>query len=141
MSTLKKWGIAFGSLVVIIILTVIGGDYYYQKEINGYPDTKQFSSKIDALSNSSQQKTVLIFHKPDCPDCRNARSTIKRAIKHNSESINYIVINTKKEKARKYLAKYDVTQVPTVIVLKGDKVVDSSSSTNNATIANVAAGD
>lgn len=141
MNKLKKWGIAVFSLAVIAILTAIGGTYYYNTEVNGYPDTKNFSDKIDQLDNKSKQKTVLIFHKPGCPDCKKARNTIKKTIKTHQKTIDYVVINVKKSDAQAYLAKYGVTQVPTVIALKGNQVIDSTSSNNNETIAKVVAGD
>lgn len=141
MNKLKKWKIAVFSLAVIAILTAIGGTYYYNTEVNGYPDTKNFSDKIDQLDNKSKQKTVLIFHKPGCPDCKKARNTIKKTIKTHQKTIDYVVINVKKSDAQTYLAKYGVTQVPTVIALKGNQVIDSTSSNNNETIAKVVAGD
>ena len=109
--------------------------------MNGYPDTANFADKIDQLDASSKQKTVLIFHKPGCPDCQQARSTIKKTIKTHQKTIDYVVVNVKKSDAQTYLAKYGVTQVPTVIVLKGNQVIDSTSSTSNKTIAKVVAGD
>ena len=141
MSNLKKWGIAVFSLAVIAILTAIGGTYYYNTEVNGYPDTKNFAYKIDQLDSQSNQKTVLIFHKPGCSDCKQARRTIKKGIKAHQKGIDYVVINVKKSDAQTYLAKYGVTQVPTVIALKGNQVIDSTSSTNNKTIANVVVGE
>lgn len=141
MNHLKKWVIAVFSLAVIAILTAIGGTYYYNTEVNGYPDTKNFGEKIDQLDSQSKKETVLVFHKPGCPDCKQARSTIKKTIKAHQKSIDYIVINVKQSDAQTYLAKYGVTQVPTVIALQGNQVIDSTSSTNNKTIAKVAAGD
>lgn len=141
MNKLKKWSIAVFSLAAIAIVTAIGGTYYYNTEVNGYPDTKNFSDKIDQLDNKSKQKTVLIFHKPGCLDCKKARSTIKKTIKTHQKTIDYVVVNVKKSDAQAYLAKYGVTQVPTVIALKGNQVIDSTSSTNNKTIAKVVAGD
>ena len=141
MNNLKKWGIAVFSLAVIAILTAIGGTYYYNTEVNGYPDTKNFADKIDQLDASRKQKTVLIFHKPGCPDCKKARSTIKKGIKTHQKSIDYVVINVKKSDAQTYLPKCGVTQVPTVIALKGNQVIDSTSSTNNKIIAKVVAGE
>lgn len=141
MSKLKKWSIAMFSLAVIAILTAIGGTYYYNTEVNGYPDTKNFAEKIDQLDSQSKKKTVLIFHKPGCSDCKEARSTIKKGIKAHQKSIDYVVINVKTSDAQNYLAKYGVTQVPTVIALKGHQVIDSTSSTNNKMIAKVVAGD
>lgn len=141
MSKLKKWVIAVFSLTVIAVVTAIGGAYYYNTEVNGYPDTKNFPDKIDQLDNKSKQKTVLIFHKPGCPDCKQARSTIKKTIKTHQKSIDYVVINVKKSDAQIYLTKYGVTKGPTVIVLQGNQVIDSTSSTNKKTIAKVTAGE
>ena len=141
MNKLKKWGIAVLSLAVIAIVTAIGGTHYYNTEVNGYPDTQNFADKIDQLDASSKQKTVLIFHKPGCPDCKQARSTIKKTIKIHQRSIDYVVVNVKKSDSQAYLAKYGVTQVPTVIALKDNQVIDSTSSTNKKTIAKVTAGE
>ncbi|WP_270314587.1 glutaredoxin family protein [Leuconostoc citreum] len=141
MRHLKKWGIGLSVLVALALATIAGGTYYYQTELNGYPDTKNFADKINTLSNHRQQKTVIVFHKPGCSDCKHARSTIKNAIKTHQKSIQYLVINVNRADAQTYTAKYGVTQVPTVIALQGDQVIDSTSSTNNNTIAKVAAGE
>lgn len=141
MNTIKKWGIATITLAIIILITLIGNMYYYQTELNGYPDTNNFADKLNTLASDNQKRTVLVFHKPGCSDCRNARSTIKKTIQNHQQDINYIVVNVNKANAATYLTKYGITQVPTVIVLSGDKVVDSTDSTNNKTIARVARGE
>jgi len=141
MTEMKKWVLAFGLLIAFATAIVLGGTYLYQNEINGYPDTSHVTDKINSLSRDSQKTTVLVFHKPGCSDCKKARSTIKKAIHDNKSKINYIVINVSKNETQTYLAKYGVTQVPTVIVLKGDRVVDSTSSTNSKTIGRVTAGE
>lgn len=141
MSKLKKWSIVIATLATIAFMTVIGGIYYYQTELNGYPDTKNFADQLNALPSDSQKKTVLVFHKPGCSDCKNARSTIKNTMQSHKQKINYIVVNVNQANAATYLAKYGVTQVPTVIALSGDKVVDSTSSSNQETIASVTAGE
>ncbi|WP_349585178.1 thioredoxin family protein [Leuconostoc citreum] len=141
MSHTKKWGIGLAVLVASALVTITGGTYYYQSYLNGYPDTRNFADKINTLSSHSQQKTVIVFHKPGCSDCKHSRSTIKNAIKTHQKSIQYLVINVNRVDAQTYVAKYGVTQLPTVIALQGDQVIDSTSSTNNKTIAKVAAGE
>ncbi|CUW10887.1 thioredoxin family protein [Leuconostoc gasicomitatum] len=142
MTKMKKGAVVSGILAVFANAIVLGGAYMYQNEINnGYPDTRHVADKINSLSRDSQKTTVLVFHKPGCSDCKKARSTIKKAIHDNQNKINYIVINVNKDESQTYVAKYGVTQVPTVIVLKGDRVVDSTSSTNSKTIGRVTAGE
>jgi len=142
MTKMKKGAVVSGILAVFATAIVLGGTYLYQSEINnGYPDTRHVADKINSLSRDSQKTTVLVFHKPGCSDCKKARRTIKKAIHDNQNKINYIVINVNKDESQTYVAKYGVTQVPTVIVLKGDRVVDSTSSTNSKTIGRVTAGE
>ncbi|WP_349535103.1 glutaredoxin [Leuconostoc citreum] len=117
--------ITFGLILSLGILLTglkVGYDSFY----NGYPDTPQMLKKINAISDDSNHKTVLIFHKPGCSDCLAARSTVKAAIKANKKNITYIVINKNDQAAQEVITNYGITKYPTVVVLHGKQVVNSS---------------
>lgn len=128
-------------VIAAVIVVLIGGIYYQSQILNGYPDTKNFGQKISQLTDTSQQKTVLIFHRPGCPDCRNVRELVKQTIKANQTRINYIVINVNDDQGKTYVNKYGVTEVPTIIYLKGNQVIDSTSSTHAKDVKRVMTGE
>lgn len=137
----RKHLIVMGALFLIVLGTIIGGKIYYYTRINGYPDTANFSQRIHSLKlEDSSRKTILVFHKPGCPDCLAARSTIKSELRRNSNKVQGVVINTNNPKSKQYLAEYGVTKVPTIIYLQGDQVVDSTTSISDKEIKRVMRG-
>lgn len=141
MSTFKKRLIIISSVLMMTFSILIGGKVYYDKNINGYPDTANFSQKVNELQyTGSDKKTVLIFHKPGCADCLAARDTIKSEIKSQRSTMTPIVINVHQNGAEDAIAKYGVTNYPTVIYLEGAKVVDSTTSTQPSELKRVLRG-
>lgn len=124
-----------------ILLIVLGFLSYlaYEQNGNGYPDTNNFTEKVASLSDKPKQETVLVFHKPGCARCQAARPTILKLMKENPNR-HYIVINVKKADASDLIAKYGITHFPTVILLKGNRVVSSTDATNRKLIEKVITG-
>lgn len=141
-NNIRKYFMILGGLVVILIGIIIGGKIYYNTEINGYPDTSNFARRMATLKfENSNHKTILVFHKPGCPDCLSARSVIKYELQHKADQDHAVVINTNEPAAKQYIAEYGVTKVPTIIYLKGNQVIDSTTSTNANEIKRVMRGD
>ncbi|BAX72849.1 thioredoxin family protein [Leuconostoc mesenteroides] len=125
--------------ILILVVVAIGGYFAYEQHTNGYPDTNNFTEKVANLSDKPKQETVLVFHKPGCARCQAARPTILKLMKMHPNR-HYIVINVKKEGASDLIAKYGITHFPTVILLKGNRVVSSTDSTNRKLIEKVIMG-
>lgn len=125
--------------ILILMVMVIGGYVVYEKTSNGYPDTRHFTEKVANLSDKPKQETVLVFHKPGCARCQAARPTILKLMKENPNR-HYIVINVKKEGASELIAKYGITHFPTVLLLKGNRVVSSTDATNRKLVEKVITG-
>ncbi|MBZ6009771.1 glutaredoxin family protein [Leuconostoc gelidum] len=141
MSKFKKMILVIGAVLTFALALLLGGKIYYDRTVNGYPDTPGYSQKVNDLEfTTSNEKTVLIFHKPGCSDCLAARDTIKSEIKHNHAHIKYIVINVNQAAAKDLMAKYGVTESPTVIYLKGNMVMDSTTSTSQSALQKVMRG-
>lgn len=125
--------------ILILVVVAIGGYFAYAQHTNGYPDTNNFTEKVANLSDKPKQETVLVFHKPGCARCQVARPTILKLMKMHPNR-HYIVINVKKEGASDLIAKYGITHFPTVILLKGNRVVSSTDATNRKLIEKVIMG-
>ncbi|MGQ2284433.1 thioredoxin family protein [Leuconostoc pseudomesenteroides] len=125
--------------ILILVVVAIGGYFAYEQHTNGYPDTNNFTEKVANLSDKPKQETVLVFHKPGCARCQAARPTILKLMKAHPNR-HYIVINVKKEGASDLIAKYGITHFPTVILLKGNRVVSSTDATNRKLIEKVIMG-
>ncbi len=125
--------------ILILVVVAIGGYFAYEQHTNGYPDTNNFTEKVANLSDKPKQETVLVFHKPGCARCQAARPTILKLMKMHPNR-HYIVINVKKEGASDLIAKYGITHFPTVILLKGNRVVSSTDATNRKLIEKVIMG-
>lgn len=125
--------------ILILVVVAIGGYFAYEQHTNGYPDTNNFTEKVANLSDKPKQETVLVFHKPGCARCQAARPTILKLMKMHPNR-HYIVINVKKEGASDLIAKYGITHFPTVILLKGNRVVSSTDATNRKLIQKVIMG-
>lgn len=137
----RKYLVVLSSLFVILIGTIIGGKIYYNSQINGYPDTTHFARRMAKLKfENSHHKTILVFHKPGCSDCLVARAVIKSELQNAANQAHSVVINTNDPAAKQYIAEYGVTKVPTIIYLKGNQVIDSTSSTNADEIKRVMRG-
>ncbi|MCK8605725.1 thioredoxin family protein [Leuconostoc citreum] len=138
---IQKKGILWLVFILLFGLTLLGSGYWYQNNVlNGYPDTPKFADKINRLDETSNQITVLIFHKPGCSDCQRIRPTVKQVIK-SKRNVNYIVINVSKQDAKTFIAQYGITEVPTIIRLKGTRVIDSTTSTQTKSVRQVMTGD
>lgn len=129
------------SIVVMVTLAIfaIGGYLFVEHNLNGYPDTRNFTKRVAELDNKPNQKTVLIFHKPGCSRCKKARAVITQTIKENPQR-HYIVINVDKAGARELISKYGVMNFPTLIVLQGNRVVNSTDSTDAKLITKLMTG-
>lgn len=125
--------------ILILVVVAIGGYFAYEQHTNGYPDTNNFTEKVANLSDKPKQETVLVFHKPGCARCQAVRPTILKLMKMHPNR-HYIVVNVKKEGASDLIAKYGITHFPTVILLKGNRVVSSTDSTNRKLIEKVIMG-
>ncbi|WP_099044438.1 thioredoxin domain-containing protein [Leuconostoc citreum] len=128
-------------MIIVSIIVLISGLFYQKYSLNGYPDTKNFSQKINQLDATNKQKTVLIFHRPGCSDCKSVRELVKQTIKTNHTRINYIVINVNNNQAKTFMIKYGVTAVPTIIYLEGNQVIDSTTSTHAKDVKRVMTGE
>ncbi|MGR8822868.1 thioredoxin domain-containing protein [Leuconostoc citreum] len=128
-------------IIVVSLIMLISGLLYQKYSLNGYPDTKNFGQKINQLDATNKQKTVLIFHRPGCSDCKNVRELVKQTIKTNHKRINYIVINVNNNQAKTFMTKYGVTEVPTIIYLEGNQVIDSTTSTQAKDVKRVMTGE
>ena len=139
---IKHFLVILSGVAVILIGTIIGGNIYYNSRINGYPDTTNFAQRMAKLKfEDSHHKTILVFHKPGCPDCLAARAVIKSELQNAANQAHSVVINTNDPAAKQYIAEYGVTKVPTIIYLKGNQVIDSTTSTNANEIKRVMRGD
>lgn len=128
-------------IIVLFFLAILGAGSYYQKVVlNGYPDTPNFLKKIDQLQADEDSQYVLVFHKPGCSKCEHIRSTVKEVIKTNHR-YNYIVIDVTKKEAKALFIKYGITQVPTIIHLRGNQVVSSTTSTEPQQVKKVMTGE
>ncbi|MCK8605670.1 thioredoxin family protein [Leuconostoc citreum] len=126
-------------VILIGLLLLVAGGWYHQTTQNGYPDTVNFADRLNKLDNTSKQDTVIIFHKPGCSDCQKARTQIKQLIKSHPKT-QYIVVNVNKPAAKMFVTKYGITEVPTIVRLQGQKVVDSTSATDDKNIQRVMTG-
>lgn len=128
-------------IIVLFCLTILGTGYWYQKFVlNGYPDTPNFLKKFDQLQADKNSQSVLVFHKPGCSDCQHVRSTVIEVIKTN-QRYNYVVIDVTKKEAKSLITKYGITQVPTIIHLRGNQVVASTTSTEPQQVKKVMTGE
>lgn len=128
------------SSIICIGLLVIGGLAFYQNSQNGYSDTKNFHDQVTNLVDHPKRETVLVFHKPGCARCKKARATINETIKNNPKR-HYIVINVNQDGASDLVAKYGVTHYPTIILLKGNQVINSTSSIDAGVIQKTMLGE
>ncbi len=102
----NKWfKIIVSAVVAVGVITFVGHNYVNYVEKKQTPVT---------ISNSN--KKTLFFYRDDCSDCQSIFHQVywKSALKNN-----VVFINMNQQKNRKYIAKYNLTSVPTFI--NGDK--------------------
>jgi thioredoxin-like negative regulator of GroEL len=122
----------------VLILIVFGGLIVtYGQHYNDYPDTKNLS---ESMQTANQGTVVLVFHKTGCPDCRQIQKTVAETIRHNPQQ-SYIVMDYANAKAHPYFQQYNVTQTPTVMILKDGVVTAAYSGLNEATVVKMLRGE
>lgn len=103
---LNKWvKIIISAVVAVGLIAFLGHNYV------NYVEKKQ-----TAVTISSSNKKTLFFYRDDCSDCQ---SIFHQVYWNNALKNNVVFINMNQQKNRKYIAKYNLTSVPTFI--NGDK--------------------
>lgn len=102
MTLIKRVGKALAVIVVILAVSGFAGHQYVNHVEKQRP--------IVTLAKHSDK--VLFFYRDDCPDCQ---SIFHQIYWHNVISHNIILINMNQPQNRKYIQKYQLTSVPTLI--------------------------
>ncbi|SYW14940.1 conserved hypothetical protein [Oenococcus oeni] len=100
---IKKISKALAIIVVVIAVVSFAGHSYVN-----HVEKEQRVVKL----KTNQSKQVLFFYRDDCPDCQ---SIFHQIYWRNVISHDIVFINMNQAKNRKYIAKYQLTSVPTLI--------------------------
>lgn len=92
--------------IIVVILAVLGFAGH------SYVNHVEKEKTVVKVAANAKQKKALFFYRDDCPDCQ---SIFHQIYWHNVISHNIVFINMNQQKNRKYIVKYQLTSVPTLI--------------------------
>ena len=114
-------------LATIVLLFMLQGNTYHDTA-NPKDVIKQTQQEI------SQPYTIIVFHKTGCSDCKQVVRTVNRAMNQKISGIKYVVTDTKESDLYK---DYNVTEVPTFVVLRKGQEIERYSGTNTTKITDI----
>lgn len=74
------------------------------------------------IINENSGISILEFYSPTCTHCKKMEGALAKLEDESEKDISFIKCNT--EAASALALRYDITSVPTIIILKGDKEVN-----------------
>lgn len=136
MPTLRKSLTVFLTFLVstIAVLFFVQSHYGFVLSNNWYN-----VNKLEKHVQTESQRTVLFFRKNGCADCISINSYMSKTLFTGAFSTDkamrglvndVVVIDVYDPAAKHYIAEYNLTEVPTMIILEGGKEVSRYSGTD-----------
>ncbi|WP_142433801.1 thioredoxin family protein [Enterococcus mundtii] len=123
--------------LLLIILSLLAGLsilFYVHVDRTGEVKEANQNDFISIIQKNSKEPTILVIGRKSCPHCQRYLPYLKKQVKKNKDIVWYLDVEKIPEKNKNTIIdgvyKLNVTEVPTILVIKNGKVIDKATGQN-----------
>lgn len=121
-------------LIILSLFVVLSIFFYVHANKEGEVKEANQNDFTSIVQKNVKEPTVLVIGRKSCPHCQKYLPYLKKQVKKNKDTVWYLDIEKIPKKNRNTIIdgvhKLNVTEVPTILVIKDGKVIDKATGQN-----------